>query len=225
MGKSGSDMKRRRQEAPRPTRDGPAGDGSARAQRRERIARRKQRGMRGAGGSRFASRRPVVRFVLLLAGMMVLFKALFYVFGPLECVRTYLVLNAELTGAVLRVFGEDAAVVGTSVRSPRFSVDIRHGCDALQVSAFFVFAVLAFPASVSRWRRAPALVVGVGLLSAINLLRIVSLYYTGIYFPGVFEAMHIAVWQPVFIMLGLLFWIVWICRVRQPAAGAVCGSP
>lgn len=202
----------------------PPPDESERTGHREQIARRKRRGMRDVGRPWFAAKRPVVRFVLLLSGMMVLFKASFYVFGPLECVNTYLALNAKLSGALLRIFGEDVVVAGVSVISPRFSLNIGLGCDASQVTAFFVSAVLAFPASVSRWRRIPALGVGVGLLSAINLLRILSLYYTGIYFPGAFDTMHIAVWQPAFMALSLFFWIVWIWRVRRPVVGDVGGS-
>ncbi len=215
MSRTGRKSQRRKGTLPSPN----ASEG---ARKRDRALPTRPNGKR-TGRSRPTPKRRVVKFVLLLAGMMVIFNALFYVFGPLDWVKTYLALNAEISGAVLRVFGEDAAVVGTSVGSPRFSLDIQRGCDALQVSAFFVFAVLAFPAPVPRWRRVPALAVGVGLLSVINLVRIVSLFYTGIYFPGAFEAMHVAVWQPAFIALGLLFWMTWIWSATRPVAGVVRG--
>ena len=78
------------------------------------------------------------------------------------------------------------------------------------MSAFFIFAVLAWPIPVTRARRATGLIVGSLLLLLLNLVRIMSLYYTGIYFPGAFEIMHIDVWQPAFIVLAVLIWVFWL---------------
>ena len=110
----------------------------------------------------------------------------------------------------MQVLGYDATAYGTSITSPRFSLSVSRGCDALQVAAFFIFAVLAWPMSVSRWRRAIGLVVGTLLLLTLNLVRIVILFYTGVYFRGAFETMHMDVWQPVFIVLALFFWAMWV---------------
>ena len=78
------------------------------------------------------------------------------------------------------------------------------------MSAFFIFAVLAWPVPVLWWRRATGLAVGTLLLLTLNPVRIVSLYYTGIYFPSAFEVMHLDVWQPAFIVLALFFWVMWV---------------
>ena len=62
----------------------------------------------------------------------------------------------------------------------------------------------------------PGLVVGTFVLAVVNLIRIVTLFYTGIYWPKWFEAMHVDVWQPIFILLSLTFWILWAVWATQP---------
>ena len=170
------------------------------------------------GGSWLAGKRPVLRFVLVLGGLMVVFNAFFYLWMlPSEVLHTYLDFVAELSAGVARILGDDATASGAAISSPKYSLSIRHGCDAIQVAAFFVFAVLASPISVSLWQRTTAIAVGVFLLLTLNLVRIVSLYYTGAYFPAAFEVMHVEVWQPVFIFLALFFWIMWVLRVTRSA--------
>ena len=151
---------------------------------------------------------PVFRFV----GTFVLLMALFYglTFVPLLSKRVlpyYMQLNARASVVILNILGEGASANGTAVISPRYSVDIRHGCDAIEPSALFIAAVLAFP---GRWlSKLPGLLAGTVVLAIINLVRIVSLFYTGIYKPRWFEAMHVDVWQPVFILLALTLWVFW----------------
>ena len=171
----------------------------------------KRKAAPGGKGSWIGNRRQVLMFVFLLGAWMAGFNAVFILWlAPGESFQSYLRLNAEASAAVLHALGEDATVNGTSIISSRYSLDIKRGCEAIQVSAFFVFAVLAWPGPVSWWRRVTGLAVGTLSLLTINLVRIVSLYYTGIYFPSAFEAMHIDVWQPAFIALALLFWMMWV---------------
>ena len=176
-----------------------------------RITAGKWKATPGGDGSWIGDRRRVLTFVVLLGVWMAAFNALFVLWlAPAQSFQSYLRLNAEASAAVLHALGDDATVSGTSIISSRFSLSIQRGCEAIQVSAFFIFAVLAWPVPVSWWRRVTGLAVGTLLLLTLNLVRIVSLYYIGIYFPNAFEAMHIDVWQPAFIALALFFWMMWV---------------
>lgn len=169
-------------------------------------------GKEGAGPPRDAGwisgKWPVFRFV----GLFVILMALFYgfTFVPFMSKRVlpyYMKLNARASVGILNILGEGASASGTAVTSPRYSVDIRHGCDAIEPSALFIAAVLAFP---GRWlSKLPGLLAGTVVLAIINLVRIVTLFYTGIYKPRWFEAMHVDVWQPIFILLALTLWVLW----------------
>jgi len=129
-------------------------------------------------------------------------------------VTPYTAVIARMSGLVLRIFGEKATVTGCVVSSPRFAVTIYNGCNGLITSLIFISGVLAFPA------RASAKLIGVigGLLAIqlINLVRIVSLFYIGIFLPQHFSDAHIFVWQSLVIIAGISLWIVWAHKFALP---------
>ena len=162
------------------------------------------------------------RPVFVVVGLFALLMALFYVVTTLSLVNEtaipkYMRYNARASAALLNLFGEGATANGTSVSSRRYSVDIRHGCDAIEPSALFIAAVVAFPSTLRS--KIPGLIAGTVVLAVINLVRIVSLFYTGIHFPRAFEIMHVDVWQPVFILLALTLWVVWALWATRRGVG------
>ena len=176
-------------------------------------------GDRGAKPSWFAGKGRAIRFVLVFGVLICSFNAYFCLsFKKTSLFDWYLRQNAGISALVLRAFGDDATASGTSVASPRFSMQIRAGCDAIQASAFFVFAVLASPVAVPFLIRLRAVAIGTALLLFVNLTRLVSLYYTGVYFPNAFETMHVEVWQAGFIFLPIFLWLMWLRRVMRKKA-------
>ena len=154
------------------------------------------------------AKRPVLAFVVLFVVLLGVFYWITFIEAVnMKAIPAYMRFNAQASVAILNVFGERATAQDTSVTSKRFSVNIQHGCDAIEPSALFLAAVLAFPASLKS--KLPGLVIGTLVLAIVNLVRIVTLFYTGIFFPKWFEVMHVDVWQPIFIVLSLTFWIVW----------------
>jgi len=122
-------------------------------------------------------------------------------------VMPYTTLIAKVSGTILGLLGEDITINGCLLRSPRFAVTIYNGCNGLITSLIFISGVLAFP---SRWSAKLAGVVG-GLLAiqAINLVRIISLFYIGVYLPELFNSSHIFIWQSLVILAGVTLWITW----------------
>ena len=162
-------------------------------------------------------KRPVAGFVTLFVVLLAIFYAITFIpYVEQDVIPAYTRLNARVSVGVLNLFGEGAKASGTSVSSNRFSVDIKHGCDAVAPSALFIAAVLAFPGTLRS--KIPGILVGTLVLAAINIIRIVSLFYTGIFYPRAFDAMHVDVWQPVFILLALAFWVIWAWWAARPSA-------
>lgn len=167
----------------------------------------------GAAGGRtaprwFTGKRPIFQFV----GIFIVLMGVFYAIArssymDKDVLPRYMAFNASASAMILRVLGEDAASNGTFVSSSRYAVDIKRGCDAVEPSALFIAAVLAFPTALLP--KLPGLLLGTIVLAIINLVRIVTLFYTGIYFPSLFETMHEDVWQALFILLALFLWVVW----------------
>jgi len=122
-------------------------------------------------------------------------------------VTPYTAVIARVSGGVLRVFGEEAAVSGCVVSSPRFAVTIYNGCNGLITSLIFISGVLAFPASWSA--KLIGVVGGLFAIQLINLVRIVSLFYIGVFLPEHFNDAHIFIWQSLVILAGISLWIIW----------------
>ncbi|QDV91233.1 Transmembrane exosortase (Exosortase_EpsH) [Phycisphaerae bacterium RAS2] len=158
---------------------------------------------------RRASRRPVLRFVLLFAGCMVFY----YVVSSASLVRdrifpALLELNATVSARLLGLLGQGPIRAdGASVHSDRFSIEVARGCDAIEPMALLVSAILASPMTFRA--RFVGMVAGVLGLMAMNLLRIVTLFLFGVYWPAAFHVMHVDVWQVIFILLAVATWLVW----------------
>jgi len=123
---------------------------------------------------------------------------------------------ARTSGVALNLLGQHVTMAGTAIHSPRFSVNIRNGCNGVEAMLIFLAAVLAFPAS---WKsRLTGLALGILAIQVVNLVRVVALFLTGVYFPKIFDASHTVIWQTIVILFGVLLWIFWANRFAVPAA-------
>jgi len=121
---------------------------------------------------------------------------------------------ARVSGGVLGLLGQNVKMEGTVIRSPRFAVNIRNGCNGIEAMLIFLAAVLAFPAS---WQsRLAGLALGILAIQVVNLVRVVALFLTGVYFPRIFDTSHTVIWQTIVILFGVLLWIYWANRFAAP---------
>lgn len=160
-----------------------------------------------------------LRFLLIFA----LCLGLFYVCTLVPPVKygffpAYLRLNAQVSGVILPILGEEVTVRNQSIISAGGpSIDIERGCDAVAPSALFVSAVLASP--VPLLSRLLAATLGTIVLMLLNLVRVVSLLLVRVHYPRAFETMHLDVWQAVFIILAIVLWAVWASQMARKRTG------
>ena len=84
------------------------------------------------------------------------------------------------------------------------------------IMVIFLAAVLAFPAS---WKsRLTGLGLGILAIQVVNLVRVVALFLTGVYFPKIFDTSHTVIWQTIVILFGVMLWIFWANRFAVPPA-------
>ncbi|MDZ4844297.1 MAG: exosortase H [Chitinophagales bacterium] len=164
-----------------------------------------------------ADKNPILLFLLVFGALMGLFYAVWITEFFTETIfNPVLHFYARLAGFILNLFGYGTVVSGMNISNADFSISVKRGCDAIEPIALFASAVLAFPASFKK--KMPGIAAGVAFLLAVNLIRIVSLFLTGLYAPALFDFMHMEVWQVVFILLALVCWVIWI-RWSQQKAG------
>lgn len=211
----------RRKRPTRSSKDGAGAPPDAQAS----VARSKATGSRGRKTPRVRARFRVVRAVVVFAVLMGFFYG--FIHSPFvgsEAFQPYLELIASVSGGLIGFLGQPTSVVDTSVNSPDFSMRIVRGCDAIEPTAAFVAAVLASP--VSLWAKIPGILIGTLALVVINVVRLVSLFFVGIYVPSVLDFMHFDFWQAAFIVLAICFWAIWVQWATRPRlAGSAVSRP
>ncbi len=118
---------------------------------------------------------------------------------------------ARSSGSLLRMMGEDVKVIGTTISSHLFGVNINNGCNGVEAMLILLASIVAFPASLKA--RAAGLFLGAVVVQILNAIRIITLYLLGAYQPRLFDLFHTAVWQIVIIMAAIGFFLVWSARV------------
>lgn len=129
-------------------------------------------------------------------------------------VNRYTTFVAHEARLALALLGEDAKVEGQVLSTPRFAVAIYNGCNGLEAILVFVCGVLAFPAPARR--KAIGVALGLVAIQAFNLIRIVALFYTGVFKPEWFGASHVLVWQSLVIVFAVSLWVLWVQRYARP---------
>ncbi len=170
------------------------------------------RGIEKASAFLSANRKALV-FLLRFA---LIFGLAYFVFGIAPgirngVIRPYTEWLARAVAWTVNLFGADAMAEGQMVRSSQFSIQIAMGCDGVEASCLFLAGVLAYPTG---WReKMMGLAAGVPAIHAINLARLVMLYYAGILLPSVVEEVHVYVAQTIVILLSTVLLLFWLQRV------------
>jgi len=131
---------------------------------------------------------------------------------------------ARISGAMMRLFDGTITTSGNVIGSTAsaFAVAIEAGCNGVEATLVLVAAMVAFPAP---WRhRVAGIVAGVLTVQALNIVRVISLFYLGRYDSDVFEWAHLYVWQALIMLDVLIVWVIWVRMspavvMRPPAVG------
>lgn len=152
-------------------------------------------------------------FVVRLLGYLFVASLIFSLGGlhlhmaPVQRAMT----NSVGTGA--NWLGADAEVEGTLIKTPHAALEINHECTGVFVLLVYSVFVLAYPAP---WRqRLSGIVVGVFVLTAINVARLIVLTVIASRYPDWFGYFHEYFFQGLFIALLAFLASLWTERVRR----------
>ena len=110
---------------------------------------------------------------------------------------------AALSTALILPFDDTVIAQGRILRDAAtgFAVSIEAGCNGVEAAIVLIAGILAFPASPRH--KLVAILAGFFFVQALNVVRIISLFYLGQWNYTVFEWFHLYLW-PVLIMLDVL---------------------
>ena len=156
----------------------------------------------------FDRSRPTSCFVLKAAAFMSFFLLVYHEDLIGRLLGPWVELTARMTVALLHLLGVQALRAGGQIHHPAgFAYEVYYRCTAVLPAA--LLAALTFASTAPLALRLIGTVLGVMVLVALNLVRLVHLFLLGVYRPALFEVTHGLVWELILIMATLGLWWMW----------------
>lgn len=135
--------------------------------------------------------------------------------GEKWIVEPFTSVLASVSVWLIMLFDDNVISYGKIIQSTTnaFAVSIERGCNGLEAVIILVSGVLAFPASVRD--KMVGLAVGFIAIQALNLVRIISLFYLGQYSKVWFDWFHLYLWQALIILDAVFVWLIWLRWVAR----------
>ena len=167
----------------------------------------------------------MLRFFLLFITLLVaMFAFRITNFAAEHITLPFTGVLADVSGWLIMLFDRNVESEGVVIRSLEngFAVAIAPGCDGIEAVIILISAVLAFP---SPWKHKLAgIAIGFVAIQALNLVRIISLFYMGQWSQVAFDWFHLYLWQALIVLDALAVWLIWLRylprRPQQAAVGA-----
>jgi exosortase H (IPTLxxWG-CTERM-specific) len=166
----------------------------------------------------------LARFLIIFCvTLAVLFTVEMLTPVQIAVVQPFTGLLAKISTALILPFDSEVIANGRVLRDMQtgFAVSIESGCNGVEAAIVLIAGVLAFPAT---WRQ-KLLAISLGFLfvQALNVVRIISLFYLGQWHYELFEWTHLYFW-PVLIMLDVLvvfaIYLRWLARHHETTTAA-----
>lgn len=122
---------------------------------------------------------------------------------------------ATISTSLVTLFDANVIASGKVIRSMTngFAVSIEAGCNGVEATIVLIAAIFAYPAP---WRhRFVGLLIGFVAVQALNVVRVISLFYIGQWNLAAFEWAHLYVWQALIMLDVLVVWLIWVRRVPR----------
>ena len=153
----------------------------------------------------------MLRFITLF----LLYLGILFALELMQPVDQYVILPftaaiAKLSVGIVSLFDAHAVAYGKILQSTsnNFAISIERGCNGVEAVIILVSAMLAFPAP---WKNR---LIGIGLgfvaIQALNLVRIISLFYLGQWNRTWFDWFHLYLWQALIVLDALVAFLIWL---------------
>lgn len=164
-------------------------------------------------------------FLLFLTIQAVLFGVEMLAVVQTAVVQPWTSWVAKASALIVHMFDPSVISQGRVLQSAKtgFGVSIEPGCNGIEAAVVLIAAIIAFPSSwkMKLW--------GIGLgfvaVQAVNLIRVVSLFFLGQWNMQVFEFAHLYMWQALIMLDVLVVWLLWMRFVAKREAGPNRSTP
>ena len=158
----------------------------------------------------------MLRFFLIFVGILaVLFGV--EMLNPVQAavVNPWTALVARASASMVQLIDPSVISHDRVLQSAKtgFGVSIEPGCNGVEAAIVLVAAMLSFPAPwlMKLW----GIVIGFAAVQAVNLIRVVTLFFIGQWNLKVFEFAHLYMWQALIMLDVLIVWLIWMRLVAR----------
>ena len=125
---------------------------------------------------------------------------------------------ADISVWIIQAFDDNVMSISNVIRDKTtgFGVRIERGCNGVEAVIILFAAIFSFPSPFKH--KVIGFLIGFVAIQALNLVRIVSLFYLGQWNQVAFEWFHLYLWQALIILDALVVWLVWLRTLPQAKA-------
>ncbi len=120
--------------------------------------------------------------------------------------------TASLIALFLNLFGLNADVNGTSVLMNSSSIDVIGECTGIFSIIVYCSVIFAYPTSL---RNKSVGLIGIPILYALTLVRLISTALVGVLIPSMLDFFHTYLWQVFLIVFVVLLFMIWRDKVVE----------
>ena len=146
-------------------------------------------------------------YIFFGAAIVFFFVLLTNVFFSKKFIEPFTTFVAFCSSQILNIFGSWTSVSGTNLSSSDYGINIVYGCNGAFATAILLSGIIAYPSRIKE--KLIGIFIGIPAIFAINQVRVISLFLLGREYPGVFEEVHVYVWQPIIIVFAIFVWDFW----------------
>jgi exosortase H (IPTLxxWG-CTERM-specific) len=132
---------------------------------------------------------------------------------------------ARISAGLIKIFDPHVTAFGKILQSTTngFAISIEAGCNGIEAAIILIAAMLAFPAP---WKhRVIGILAGLTTVQALNIVRVVTLFYLGQWSFRAFEWAHFYLWQALIMLDALIVWLLWIRTLPSAAYPSAEAEP
>jgi exosortase/archaeosortase family protein len=123
---------------------------------------------------------------------------------------SYAIVLTKLLKQTFHIMGLSVRISGNSISHQGFQMVIAPGCIALHEAIVFAAAIIAYPMKLKD--KITGVALGIMVVLVTNVIRLIILFLTGIFFPSAFKLLHEQVGQILYTLCIVIFWIMWVGR-------------
>jgi archaeosortase B (VPXXXP-CTERM-specific) len=157
-------------------------------------------------------RKQVAKFLAIFLGLWAALWAIPYILGQLPFgVQSLCPITASWLGSLLKLLGFTTTVEGVYVNFGLAGLEIIAECTGYTAMALFFSVVIAYPSPVKK--KLVGLAVGIPLILAFNMFRLVVMAFILAYRPQYFDVAHLYFWQVALIIFVVAIVVLWIQKL------------